>query len=186
MASAQQALRVFPGSLFFSRGLFPTSPTMHKFFTLAPKPSALTVLRDPQAGAPMLLAVQYSTPAVPDPQAGAPARLVRTAFSTPRYENLCIIRARMRSHKDQTNQTLVAGIIHSMKLIRESASDFPRLEHARFLADGERAFPFNDVVDFVVPIMAMNFLHLPGFQTIDVAKHSPDSQRDSPSAFSRN
>ena len=27
-----------------------------------------------KAGAPMLLAVQYSTPAVPDPQAGAPAR----------------------------------------------------------------------------------------------------------------
>ena len=61
---------------------------MHKFFTVAPKPSALTALRS--LG---LLDVPYSTPAVPDPQAGAPARLVRTAFSTPRYKNLYIIRA---------------------------------------------------------------------------------------------
>ncbi len=72
---------------------------MHKFSTVAPKPSALTALRDPQAGAPMLLDVPYSTPAVPDPQAGAPARLVRTAFSAPRYENLCIIRASVLSHE---------------------------------------------------------------------------------------
>ena len=66
---------------------------MHKFSTVSPKPSALTALRDPQAGAPGLLDVPYSMPAVPDPQAGAPAPLVRTAFSAPRYENLCIIRA---------------------------------------------------------------------------------------------
>jgi len=57
--------------------------TMHKFFTVAPKPSALTVLRFL-----ILLAVPYSTPAVP-----SVARLVRTAFSTPRYKNLCIIQA---------------------------------------------------------------------------------------------
>ena len=62
--------------------------TMHKFFTVASKPSTLTVLRSL-----MLLAVPYSTPAVP-----SVARLVRTAFSTPRYENLCIIRARARGY----------------------------------------------------------------------------------------
>ncbi len=45
---------------------------MHKFFTVAPKPSALTALRS--LG---LLDVPYSTPAVTDPQAGAPARLVQ-------------------------------------------------------------------------------------------------------------
>jgi len=50
---------------------------MHKFFTVSPKPSALTALRDPQAG--------------------APARLIRTAFSTPRYKNLCIIRTSIAS-----------------------------------------------------------------------------------------
>ena len=56
---------------------------MHKFSTVAPKPSALTALHSRG-----LLDVPYSTPAVP-----SVARLVRTAFSTPRYKNLCIIRA---------------------------------------------------------------------------------------------
>ena len=56
---------------------------MHKFFTVTPKPSALTALRS--LG---LLDVPYSTPAVL-----SVARLVRTAFSTPRYKNLYIIRA---------------------------------------------------------------------------------------------
>ncbi len=69
--------------------------TMHKFSTMAPKPSALTALRDPKAGALGLLDVPYSKSAVPDPQAGAPARLVRTVISAPRYKNLCIIRARL-------------------------------------------------------------------------------------------
>ncbi len=59
---------------------------MHKFSTVPPKPSALTALRS--LG---LLDVPYSTPAVP-----SVARLVRTAFSAPRYENLCIVRARAR------------------------------------------------------------------------------------------
>jgi hypothetical protein len=77
----------------------------------------------------------------------------------------------MRSHKDQTYQTLVAGIFHSMKLIREGTCDFPRPEPARFLPDGEGAFPFHDVVDLVVPLMAMDFLQLARFQAIDVAKH---------------
>ena len=58
---------------------------MHKFSTVAPKPSALTALHSRG-----LLDVPYSTPAVP-----SVARLVRTAFSTPRYKNLCIIRASM-------------------------------------------------------------------------------------------
>jgi hypothetical protein len=68
---------------------------MHKFFTAAPKLSGLTAR--PASGYPLvgLLDVPYSTPAVPDPQAGAPARLVRTAFSTPRYKNLCITRAKV-------------------------------------------------------------------------------------------
>jgi len=57
---------------------------MHKFSTVAPKPSALTALRSLE-----LLDVPYSTPAVL-----SVARLVRTASSAaPRYENLCIIRA---------------------------------------------------------------------------------------------
>ena len=79
--------------------------------------------------------------------------------------------ARIRSHKDQTNQTIAAGILHSMKLIREGTGDLPHLEYARFLADGEGAFPFHDVVDLVVPRMAMDFLQLARFQAIDVAKH---------------
>jgi hypothetical protein len=57
---------------------------MHKFATVSPKPSALTVFRSLA-----LLDVPYSTSAVL-----SVARLVRTASSTPRYENLCIIRAR--------------------------------------------------------------------------------------------
>ena len=57
---------------------------MHKFSTAATKSSALTVLRSL-----MLLAVPYSTPAVP-----SLARLVRSALSSLRDENLCIIRAR--------------------------------------------------------------------------------------------
>ncbi len=44
---------------------------MHKFSTMAPKPSALTALRDPQAGAPGPLDVPYSTPAVPSVARGA-------------------------------------------------------------------------------------------------------------------
>jgi len=59
---------------------------MHRFSTVPPKPSALTALR-----LLWLLDVPYSTPAVP-----SVARLVRTAFSAPRNENLCIIRARVR------------------------------------------------------------------------------------------
>jgi hypothetical protein len=63
---------------------------MHKFSTVSAKPSALPVLRDPQAGAPGLLKVPYST------FAGASvARLVRPAFSPLRDENLCIIPARV-------------------------------------------------------------------------------------------
>ncbi len=60
---------------------------IHKFSTVAPKPSGvLHRLRCRSLG---LLDVPYSTAAV-----SSVARLVRTAFSTPRYKNLCIIRAR--------------------------------------------------------------------------------------------
>ncbi|MEE8161789.1 MAG: hypothetical protein V3T61_09150, partial [Acidobacteriota bacterium] len=52
------------------------------------KSLVLTVLRDPQAGAPGLLSVPYST------LTGASVpRLVRSALSALRDENLCIIRA---------------------------------------------------------------------------------------------
>ena len=62
---------------------------MHKFSTASPKLYILTVLRDPQAGAPGLLCVPYST------LAGASvARLVRPALSALRNENICIIRAK--------------------------------------------------------------------------------------------
>ena len=61
---------------------------MHEFSTAATKSSALPALHDPQAGAPGLLNVPYST------FAGASvARLVRSAFSSLRDKNLCIIRA---------------------------------------------------------------------------------------------
>ncbi len=47
---------------------------MHKFSTASPKSLVLTVLHDPQAGAPGLLSVPYSTLAGADPKAGALAR----------------------------------------------------------------------------------------------------------------
>ena len=63
---------------------------MHKFSAASPQSSVLTVLRDPQAGAPGLLSVPYST------LAGASvARLVSPALSALRDENLCIIRAKL-------------------------------------------------------------------------------------------
>ena len=62
---------------------------MHKFSTAAPKSSALPALHS--VG---LLNLPYSTFAgASDPQAGAPA-LARSALSSLRDENLCIIRAR--------------------------------------------------------------------------------------------
>ena len=63
---------------------------MHKFFTVAPKPSALTAL--PLARAPRR-AVQHPCGAL----SRAWRNALRTAFSTPRYKNLCIIRARCSS-----------------------------------------------------------------------------------------
>ncbi len=69
-------------------GLQRLARIMHKFSTASPKSLVLTVLRDPQAGAPGLLSVPYST------LAGASVtRLVRSALSALRDENLCIIRA---------------------------------------------------------------------------------------------
>ena len=67
---------------------------MHKFSTMPPKPSALTALRDPQAGAPRAprRTVQYACGAL----GRAWRNALRTAFSAPRYENLCIVRARAR------------------------------------------------------------------------------------------
>ena len=59
---------------------------MHKFFTVAPKPSALTAL--PLARAPRR-AVQHACGAL----GRAWRNALRTAFSTPRYKNLCITRA---------------------------------------------------------------------------------------------
>ena len=73
---------------------------MHKFSTATTKSSGVRcappVLRDPQeaAGAPGLLNVPYSTFAGADPQTGALARLVRSALSSLRDKNLCIVRAR--------------------------------------------------------------------------------------------
>ena len=65
------------------------------FSTAAPKTSALTALRDPHKRVPLsLLNVLKSTFAGADPWRVPLARLVRAAFSAPRYENLCIIRAR--------------------------------------------------------------------------------------------
>ena len=61
---------------------------IHKFSIPASKTSALPVLRDPQAGAPGLLNVPFSTFAVADPQTGALTRLVRPALSPLRDENL--------------------------------------------------------------------------------------------------
>ena len=64
---------------------------MHKFFTVAPKPSALTALPDPQAGTPRAprRAVQHACGTL----GRAWRNALRTAFSTPRYKNLCITRA---------------------------------------------------------------------------------------------
>ncbi len=64
----------------------------HGFFTVAPEPSALTALPDPQAGTPRAprRAVQYACGAL----GRAWRNALRTAFSTPRYKNLCIIRAK--------------------------------------------------------------------------------------------
>ncbi len=66
---------------------------MHKFSTAATKSSALPVLRDPQAGTPQLLNVLKSTFAGADPWRVPLARLVRSALSSLRDKNLCIIRA---------------------------------------------------------------------------------------------
>jgi len=71
---------------------------MHKFFTVAPKPSGVlhrlccaTRKRVPPCSSP------YSTVRLRRPtRSGCPRawrNALRTAFSTPRYENLCIIRA---------------------------------------------------------------------------------------------
>ena len=54
---------------------------MHKFSTASPQSSVLTVLRDPQAGAPCLLSVPYSTLA-----GTSVARLVSPALSSLRSD----------------------------------------------------------------------------------------------------
>ncbi len=89
---------------------------MHKFSTVAPKPSALTAFRS--LG---LLDVLYSTPAVP-----SVARLVRTAFSAPRYENLCIIRAIEKVYPACFDglgpAPLLSGISHSTSFLGKQVS----------------------------------------------------------------
>ena len=75
---------------------------MHKFSTAATKSSVVLCAPtarptsagapDPQAGAPGLLNVPCSTFAGVDPQTGALVRLIRSALSSLRNENLCIIR----------------------------------------------------------------------------------------------
>ncbi len=67
---------------------------MHRFSAVAPKPSALTALPDPQAGTPRApqRTVQYVCGAL----GRAWRNALRTAFSASRYENLCIIRAMLK------------------------------------------------------------------------------------------
>ncbi len=73
---------------------------MHKFFTVAPKPSGVrcapTALPDPQAGTPRAprRAEQHACGALGRARRNA----LRTAFSTPRYKNLCITRAGLLSY----------------------------------------------------------------------------------------